>query len=139
MNKIYFAGSISGGREDTELYLGIIKYLKKHGEVLTEHIGDSSIISKMEDVLTDFEIHERDLNWLTEADVLVAEVTKPSLGVGYEIRKVINQNKKVLCLYRPQNGKRLSAMIKGSPTITNREYNNLEDAKKIIDDFFRQL
>ena len=41
--KIYFAGSIRGGREDQRLYLQIINYLKKYNEVLTEHIGDESI------------------------------------------------------------------------------------------------
>ena len=41
--KIYFAGAIRGGRDDKELYLEIINYLKEYGEVLTEHIGDQSI------------------------------------------------------------------------------------------------
>jgi hypothetical protein len=39
--KIYFAGSIRGGREDAALYLEIIEYLKTFGEVLTEHISVS--------------------------------------------------------------------------------------------------
>ena len=39
--------------------------------------------------------------------VLVAEVTQPSLGVGYEIGRAFNMNKKILCLYRPQPGKRV--------------------------------
>jgi 2'-deoxynucleoside 5'-phosphate N-hydrolase len=41
--KIYFAGSIRGGRDDKELYLDIIKWLGKYGTVLTEHIGDATL------------------------------------------------------------------------------------------------
>ena len=36
---------------------------------------------------------------------LVAEVTQPSLGVGYEIGRAVAMDKKILCLYRPQEGK----------------------------------
>ena len=38
--------------------------------------------------------------------VLVAEVTQPSLGVGYEIGRAVDMKKKVLCLFRPQSGRR---------------------------------
>lgn len=42
--KIYFAGSIRGGRKDAGLYKKIIDYLGKYGEVLTEHIGNKKIL-----------------------------------------------------------------------------------------------
>lgn len=41
--------------------------------------------------------------------VLVAEVTQPSLGVGYEIGRAVDMNKKILCLYRPQPNKRVTS------------------------------
>ena len=134
--KIYFAGSIRGGREDANLYLKIIKHLQTKGKVLTEHVGDKNVESVGEANLTDEYIHNRDVSWLDEADIVVAEVTNPSLGVGYEIRYSIDRKKKVLCLYRPQNGKRLSAMIAGCKDIIVQEYTNLEQAKKTIDNFF---
>ena len=37
--------------------------------------------------------------------VVVAEVTQPSLGVGYEIGRAVTMKKKILCLYRPQKDK----------------------------------
>ena len=40
----------------------------------------------------------------TFSDV-VAEVTQPSLGVGYEVGRAVAMNKKILCIYRPQEGK----------------------------------
>ena len=135
--KIYFAGSIRGGRDDADLYLQIINHLKRYGKVLTEHIGDKHLKLSGEVSLTDRDIHNRDLGWILESNVLVAEVSTASLGVGYEIALAIKNRKKVLCLYRPQDGKRLSAMIAGSPNITNKQYNNLDDAKRIIDNFFK--
>ncbi len=135
--KIYFAGSIRAGRSDAGLYLQIIEHLKKYGIVLTEHVGDKNLSTQGEDGLTEAYIHDRDLKWVLESDVLVAEVTTPSLGVGYEIGRALEHKKKILCLYRPQEGKRLSAMIAGSPEITVKEYATVEEAAKIIDDFFK--
>ncbi len=134
--KIYFAGSIRGGRNDADLYSKMIDHLKKYGEVLTEHVGNKSLKLQGEDGLTDGYIHDRDLEWILDSDVLVAEVSTASLGVGYEIGRAVENNKRVLCLYRPQEGKILSAMISGSPNIINNEYKNLDEAKKIIDNFF---
>ncbi len=137
--KIYFAGSISGGRGDVETYNQIITYLKNFGEVLTEFIGDTSLSSSGEGELNDKFIHDRDIEWLLSADVLVAEVTTPSLGVGYEIGRALENGKKILCLYRNINGKRISAMVKGAPNIVSRQYGDLYEAKEILDGFFKVI
>ncbi|UCB44484.1 MAG: nucleoside 2-deoxyribosyltransferase [Spirochaetota bacterium] len=137
--KIYFAGSIRGGRGDAPLYKEIIDYLKTYGTVLSEQVGDLSLSEKGGDSDNDRYIHDRDMKWLTSADVLVAEVTTPSLGVGYEIGNAVQQSKQVLCLYRKGEGKSLSAMISGCPDITNVEYTTLEEAKKAIDVFLKDI
>lgn len=77
--KIYFAGSIRGGRDDVALYEKIITELQKYAEVLTEHIGAASLTSFGENATSDSSIHDRDMNWLFESDVIVAEVTHLSL------------------------------------------------------------
>ena len=139
--KIYFAGSIRGGRDDVKLYAQLIDHLKQYGEVLTEHVGNTALQSKGESHLTDPQIHNRDLDWILQSDVIVAEVTATSLGVGYELGITVKHNEhtdnkiRILCLYRPQEGKKLSAMINGSPTVTNATYQTLDEAKKLIDDF----
>jgi nucleoside 2-deoxyribosyltransferase len=135
--KIYFAGSISGGRADVGFYKGIINYLKNYGKVLTEFIGDDSLLANGEAELTDKQIHDRDLDWLMEADVLVAEVTTPSLGVGYEIGRSVENGKKILCLFKENEHKRLSAMVAGCDGIITKRYINLDDAKAAIDLFFK--
>jgi len=136
--KIYFAGAVRGGRDDTELYSQIINYLTTFGEVLTEHLGKKELSVGGEN-LSDKEIHDRDVEWLQSANVMVAEVSIASLGVGYEVSRAVNENKKILCLFRSQDGKKLSAMIAGCPKIINREYSNFEEAKAAIDEFFSAI
>ena len=128
---IYFAGSISGGRGDQAIYSQIIELLKQHGTVLTEQFGQSSLTSVGEN-LADRDIHDRDLAWLRKADVLVAEVTTPSLGVGYEIGRAVEWGKPVICLYRQSPERRLSGMIAGCAGITVHMYDDVRDLPAIL-------
>ena len=134
--KIYFSGSIRGGREDADIYRQIIHYLQNFGHVLTEHIGDSSLDSSGESKIDDQKIHDRDIELLLESDIIIAEVTNPSLGVGYEIAKAIDYKKKVVCLYRKKGNERISAMILGSPDIISLEYQDIESLKKMLPSYF---
>jgi nucleoside 2-deoxyribosyltransferase len=129
---IYFAGSIRGGRDDRELYAEIIKLLRGYGEVVTEHVGDANVNLGGENA-SDREIHDRDLGWIRGADVLIAEVTAPSLGVGYEIGRAVEWGKRVICLYRPGDGRKLSGMIAGSPGVELHEYADVAELRRIFD------
>ncbi|MEZ5009110.1 MAG: nucleoside 2-deoxyribosyltransferase [Chitinophagales bacterium] len=137
--KVYFAGSIRGGRNDKALYLELIDYLSQFGQVLTEHVGFQNLSEFGEEGPTDEWIFNRDVSWIVESDVIIAEVTTPSLGVGYEIAKAESLGKPILCLYRPQDGKRLSAMIAGNIKANSKHYKNLEEAKEVIGSFFDSL
>ena len=137
--KIYFAGAIRGGREDAQLYENIIAYLGEKGQVLTEHVGSLSLDNKGEISRKDVDIYNRDVEWLQSADIVVAEVTTPSLGVGYELGIAEKLKTPYLCLYRTEKGKNLSAMIQGNTHFTCREYKNLIEAQQLIDDFIQSL
>ena len=137
--KIYFAGAIRGGRDDAKLYGEIIAYLGSKGRVLTEHVGDKHIDSTGEKGGLDAVIYQRDIKWLQSADAVVAEVTTPSLGVGYELGIAEKLKKPILCLYQPRENKRISAMVKGNNKLSCWEYNNLIEAQSYIDAFFKSL
>ena len=137
--KIYFAGSIRGGREDKDIYAEIISMLKKYGEVLSEHIGDKNLSSYGQTTMTDSEIYQKDINWIHEADVIVAEVTTTSLGVGYELGYAESLQKKIVVLYRPSEGKRLSAMIAGNNHMTCVNYSNVSELEEIFNKIFLSL
>lgn len=122
--KIYFGGSIKGGRSKAEDYKKIVDYLKTIGTVLDEHVADPNLKSSGESI-NSVEIYNRDISWINECDVLIAEVTVPSLGVGYEIGYAESLNKRIICLY--QNNASISAMIKGNDNITHISYNDIDE------------
>jgi len=136
--RIYFAGSIRGGRDEEANYLKIITYLTNFGQVLTEHVGSGNI-KKNESHNSDEHIFERDISWLKSADIMIADVTVPSLGVGYEIGFAETLNIPILCLYNPKNKKSLSAMISGNKKLIYKNYNTVEEAKLLIDKFISSI
>jgi len=83
-------------------------------------------------------IHDRDMAWLKSCDCLVAEVTIPSLGVGYELGWAVALKKPVLCLYRNHLEQPLSAMIAGSPMIQTVAYSSMDEAKTIMEEFIKK-
>lgn len=119
------------------MYNQIISILDTYGTVLTEHVGDAQVLEK-ETGVSHQKIFCQDVEWLTHADVIVAEVTQPSLGVGYGIGIAQKIGKKILCLYRPKPDKTLSSMIAGNPDIVIKEYQSIEELKTILKDFFEQ-
>jgi nucleoside 2-deoxyribosyltransferase len=134
--KIYFAGSIKGGRENSLIYAQLIEFLRKFGEVLTCHVGDSNVI-KTEEQLTEKQIHDRDINWLLTADVVIAEVSTPSLGVGYEIGRAVEAGKPILCLYNNHADFELSALIGGCEKLNMITYDHLSETYAEIEKFLR--
>ena len=129
--KIYFAGAIRGGRDDTSFYLDIVSLLTRYGTVLTEHVGNPNLDVRGE-ALSDQQIYDRDLEWLRSCDCLVAEVTQPSLGVGFEIGKATEWEIQVLCLYRPSESRSLSAMIAGCDKVTVETYRSVDELDGIF-------
>jgi nucleoside 2-deoxyribosyltransferase len=135
--KIYFCASIRGGRQLADSYKKLIRMLQEHGQVLTEHLGSDEIIENKDRVLSDTQIHDRDMDWVRESDVVVAEVTVASLGVGYEIGRAIELGIPVLCLFHTGSEFSLSAMIAGSEGVVNRTYKDLEEIPEILTGFLK--
>lgn len=138
MKKIYFACSIRGGRDDQSAYAEIAAIIKSHAHLLTEIFADGKL-TPMGSPGKVGEIYKQDLGWIKEANAIIAEVTNPSLGVGYEIAKAEELNKPILCLYRPQTSKSLSAMIAGNPNLIVKNYEKISDTNKVIDEFVSSI
>jgi 2'-deoxynucleoside 5'-phosphate N-hydrolase len=110
---IYFACSITGGREFEGVYQELMAALLADGHhVPTAHLAESTVLA-LEAVVAPREVYERDVVWMRAARALIAEVSVPSHGVGYEIGFALNEGKPVLCLY--QAGRKVSKMISGNP------------------------
>lgn len=131
--KIYFAASIRGGRDEAKTYKKVIKYLKQDNEILTEHIGLSELNEDGETSMSDKEIHDRDLAWLDECDIVIADTTTPSLGVGYELAYAEKIHKPVIIFHNEEKSQ-LSAMIVGSDYFLDiNSYTDYHDIITILD------
>ena len=133
--KIYFAASIRGGRDYARDYETIISQLSTYGKVLTEHIGENKLDDQGENI-SDTAIFERDTGWLRESDIIVAEVTQPSLGVGYEIALGESLGIRIICLFKQKSGN-LSAMIKGNRKLEVLEYTSVDELPGIFKQVFQ--
>jgi nucleoside 2-deoxyribosyltransferase len=125
---IYFACSITGGREFESVYQAIVRALAEDQHVVpTAHLAQSGV-TEAESVITPDEVYARDTAWLRGCQVLIAEVSMPSHGVGYEIGLSLGLGKPVLALY--QEGRRVSKMISGNPdpNLSVRSYQTPEEA-----------
>lgn len=134
--KIYFAGAIRGGRKKAKDYEKIANFLINYGVVLTNHVADPKLTIKGEEI-DPIEVYERDKKWLNQADIIVAEVTTPSLGVGYEIAYEELKGKKVICCYEEK--KNISAMIIGNRNIELIPYRKIKDLFEKLDHSLKNL
>lgn len=136
---IYFSCSLTGGRDDEAIYQRIVSHLEARGiEVPTAHLAESGVMS-LERVVDPREIYARDIAWIEGCDGVVAEVSTPSHGVGYEIAFALALQKPVLCCYR--QGRAVSKMITGNDSLGLQvdPYRSSAHALEIIDDFVDRL
>lgn len=135
--KVFFSGSIRGGRELLSVYEHLCTLIVSLGhEVLSEHVADAGL-EKVESLMTEQEIFERDMFLLEQSVCLVAEVTLPSIGVGYEICSAVQKNMPVLCLYKA--GSNVSAMVQGNPGVIVQRYSAIEELKTLLASFFQHV
>lgn len=130
--KIYFAWSIRWWRHDKDLYMEMIAYISQYGQVLTEHIWDVTLSEMWEQWPSENYIYQRDVSWIEECDIVIAEVTTPSLGVWYEIAYAESLWKPIYCFYRVQEWKRLSAMLTWNSKLNIIEYTAYDDECKTL-------
>lgn len=111
--KIYFACAITGGRQDERVYQAIVDAMLAAGcEVPTAELAGPEV-TVLEARVDPAEVFRRDIDWIAESDALVAEVSTPSHGVGFEIAYALAREKPVLACYRL--GKPVSKMLLGNP------------------------
>lgn len=134
--KIYFSGSIYGGRQKLETYKKLVNELKKYGEVLDPEVADDNVLID-EEKQCDKDIFENLEKQINKADLIFAELTVTSLGVGYEIGYADKSNKKIIGIYDSTVIPKISTMLRGNKrlkiipyTDINKIINNLESIIK---------
>jgi nucleoside 2-deoxyribosyltransferase len=136
---IYFACSITGGRDFEAVYQAVVEALQADGhELPTAYLADTSV-KALEAVVSPRGVYTRDVEWIRACQALVAEVSTPSHGVGYEIAYALSIGKPVLCIY--QEGQLVSKMLTGNshPNIQVISYRNCDEAIANVRSFLERI
>jgi nucleoside 2-deoxyribosyltransferase len=137
--QVYFAGTIVGDRRHLRVYQSIVEHVQSAGHAVpTAHVAREDVLTE-ESIHTPRQVYDRDVAWIRGCDCLVAEVSAPSLGVGYEVCYALGRGKPVLCLHR--RGTALSKMISGctEPGMSMRDYDDVRDALTQVDVFLTEI
>lgn len=136
---IYFSCSITGGRSEEKNYQAMVDKLLTLGhEVPTAHLSNKNVV-EVDANFTPAQIYARDMGWLAACDAVVAEVTSPSHGVGYEIASALSWGKPVLCCYL--KGRKISSMLTGNSSnlLSLFPYSEIDEALAEIQQFTEAL
>lgn len=132
---LYFSCSLTGGRDDQPVYAALVGYLLAQGHTVpTAHLAHPGVM-KEEAQIDPVTVYRRDIRWIDECEAMIAEISTPSHGVGYEIAYALGAGKLVLCCYRA--GARVSKMITGNtlPNITVKSYQDEAEALGLVQKF----
>jgi len=133
--KIYFGFTVAGDRSSVVAATKIVELLEELGhDVLTRHFiredawqADRSISPQ--------EVYRRDMAWLQQCDLFVAEVSGSSFGLGFETGYLLGATgKKVVLFYRRDVERKISLLITGitHPNCKLVPYSDLEEVENGI-------
>jgi len=118
--KAYLAVPLVNNR-DSNLAKNIVQILKDLGcEIMSEWV----LWDNPNPNLDPDGIYKRDYNAIKSCDCLIADISRPSIGVGMEIMLAKSLGKKIICLY---SDTKISNFLKGMPGITKIRYSNLKE------------
>jgi nucleoside 2-deoxyribosyltransferase len=142
--RVYLACTVRGDRGGVRAGRAICDRLHRHGhEVLTTHLLADDV-ETAESKLTASDVYRRDLDWLTSCDVLVAEASGSSYGVGFEVGFVLGRaqasGQRVVLLYDAARLDKVSRLIAGNcdASCTTFGYASIEELTEFIDEHFRE-
>src|SRR6266849_8298218 len=133
--KIYFGFTVAGDRSSVAVASKIVEILEQLGhEVLTGHLVRDDAW-EADRRITAQEVFRRDMRWLEECDLFMAEVSGSSFGLGFETGYLLGATtKRVILFYQRDVEKRLSLMITGitHPNCTLAPYSNIDEMGLLI-------
>lgn len=137
----FFACPIRGDRKRLPIYRQIVLIMEEEGITLvSKHQTQDKIISS-ENKLSPVDIYRRDWGWLRMADVFVAEITKPSGGVGAEVADAAHMGKPILGLYEKAYENGVSAYLRGKIEFAGTlfPYSNVAEIRPAVRDLVKAM
>ena len=133
--KIYFGFTVAGDRSSIDTARKVVHQLEEMGhEVLTRHLVSDNAWEADRSVSPQ-DVYRRDMAWLGQCELFIAEVSGSSFGLGFETGYMLGAtSKKVVLLYRRDAEQRVSLLITGNthPNCTLAPYSNVADVESFI-------
>jgi nucleoside 2-deoxyribosyltransferase len=116
--RIYLACTVRGDRGAVAGLRSLVVSLEAAGHtILTKHLLDDNV-EGAESALTERAVYERDIEWLEACDILIADASGSSFGVGFEVGYVLGRSdrtdQRVVLLYRADRRDQISRLIVGN-------------------------
>jgi 2'-deoxynucleoside 5'-phosphate N-hydrolase len=132
---IYLGFTVAGDRSSIEAARKILSVLESLGhEVLTSHLVNDNAW-EADRRFTPQEIFARDMAWLNQCDLFVAEVSGSSFGLGFETGYVLGaMSKRTILLFHFNAANRISLLITGNthPNCALVPYNSIDELEPLI-------
>ena len=115
---IYLACTVRGDRDAVVGLRRLARDLEAAGHViLTRHLLDDDV-ETTEAEISEAQVYDRDIGWLNASDLLIADASGSSFGVGFEVGWVLanaaRTRQRVLLLYREDRRHHISRLIVGN-------------------------
>jgi nucleoside 2-deoxyribosyltransferase len=138
--KIYFGFTVAGDRSAIDTARKVVQLLEDLGhQVLTRHLVDDNAWEADRRISAQ-DVYRRDMAWLEQCELFIAEVSGSSFGLGFETGYLLGAtNKRVILLYRRELERKVSLLISGNSHVncTLMPYATMEEVEKFIAGSFR--
>ena len=136
---IYIIGADRRNKKNVETYQKVAEVLKNSGHTVDRTWIDTTT----EEDASNFEsAFKRNMTSIKKADIIVAEVTELTTGIGFLLSAALHVKKPVLALFNKDSGVTPSTTIKGSVAtnklLSYREY-TFEILTEVLNDFFSEI
>ena len=132
---VYFGFTVAGDRTTLDTARRIVALLEANGhEVLTRHLVRDDA-AKLDRGVTPQYVFERDMNWLRQSDIFIAEVSGSSFGLGFEAGYLLGSSqRKAVLFYRREVESRISLLITGNthPNCTLAPYSEFAEIEAVL-------
>lgn len=136
---IYLACTVRGDRGGLAGARALADLLERAGHVvMTRHLLADDV-EAAESTLTERAVFERDVRWLDAADLLIAEASGSSYGVGFEVGYILGRSaqtaQRVVLLYHADRAAYVSRLIAGNthPACTTYPYRDAADLLRFVE------
>jgi 2'-deoxynucleoside 5'-phosphate N-hydrolase len=140
--KIYFGFTVAGDRSCLLAARKIVDLLSLMGhEVLTRHLVNDDAW-EADRRISPQEVYARDMDWLRQCELFVAEVSGSTFGLGFETGYLLGATSKTIILfYRREMAGRISLLISGNthPNCRLAPYSDLDEIDNLLAEHLSQV